>query len=403
MKRALPVVAILLLPFSALLVFRTALSPRPDRGPAPLPLAALPGSALPRLTASPSGAILLSWVEPEPSGGHRLRFSTLLQDGWAQPKTVARGDDWFVNWADFPSLTEVDDDFWAAHWLVRSGSKTYDYDIQVALSRDRGRTWSAPITPHRDGIAAEHGFVAATPHRGRLALVWLDGRDSADPSKGAMSLRFATLTADGELDSEALLDDRVCDCCQTAIAATPAGLTVAYRDRSADEVRDISVVRWIDGGWTEPTPVGAEGWVIAGCPVNGPAISAFGRTVAVAWHTEAADQPQSRVAFSTRGGGNFGEPIRIDLGDSDGRVDVVLLDESAAVVGWMENGQFLIRRVATDGVLGKPVTVAQIDGSRKSGFPQIARGPHGIVLAWTDVNPTGSGVRTAHLPWERLP
>ena len=37
---------------------------------------------------------------------------------------------------------------------------------------------------------------------------------------------------------------------------------IAYRDRSADEVRDISIVRRVGGRWTKPAPVHDDGWKI---------------------------------------------------------------------------------------------------------------------------------------------
>ena len=49
------------------------------------------------------------------------------------------------------------------------------------------------------------------------------------------------------------------------------GPVAVYRDRSPEEIRDISVVRLVDGVWTEPAPVHADNWMIEGCPVNGPA------------------------------------------------------------------------------------------------------------------------------------
>ena len=78
----------------------------------------------------------------------------------------------------------------------------------------------------------------------------------------------------GVAENEEELDARVCDCCQTAAVATQRGLLVAYRDRGPDEVRDISVVRFESGRWTEPHPLHSDGWKIAGCPVNGPAMDA---------------------------------------------------------------------------------------------------------------------------------
>jgi hypothetical protein len=52
---------------------------------------------------------------------------------------------------------------------------------------------------------------------------------------------------DETLGKEALLDGRVCECCQTSSASTPDGMAVVYRDRSEKEVRDISIALRMTG------------------------------------------------------------------------------------------------------------------------------------------------------------
>src|SRR6185503_19351813 len=145
-------------------------------------------------------------------------------------------------------------------------------------------------------------------------------------------------------------DPRVCECCQTATAATSEGIVVAYRDRSPDEIRDIYVVRSQGDGWGQPSLVHRDGWKINGCPVNGPAISAQGLDVAVAWFTVQDEAGRALVAFSQDGGRSFGSPIRLDEAASAGRVQVVLLEDRSAAVTWIESGSeaqsFVARRVA---------------------------------------------------------
>ena len=44
----------------------------------------------------------------------------------------------------------------------------------------------------------------------------------------------------------------------------------AFRDRSAEEVRDIHVVGRDGDKWADPVPVFAKHWQVDSCPVNGP-------------------------------------------------------------------------------------------------------------------------------------
>ncbi len=398
MKRALVVLVILLLPSAALFIFRSWIRVPPGPVLIPVPSPAPEGARFPRLDVSDSRSVHMSWVEQVQGGGHALRFSKLSKDGWGAPRTIAKGSGWFVNWADFPSLVASSDQLLMAHWLVRSGSGTYAYDIALSFSTDAGQTWAEPVAPHRDGVAAEHGFLSAQPWEGGFALAWLDGRNSTKHG-GAMSLYFTTLDPVAGPAPEVELDNRVCDCCQTAMGRIPGGLLVAYRDRSLQEIRDISMIRLQAGHWSQPTSVSRDGWQIDGCPVNGPALATQGEAVGVAWYTEADDQPRVLVALSRDAGKTFAEPVRIDEGNPSGRVDLAFAGDGGMIASWLEvvdNGteRFQLRRVAESGP-GKVVTVAEGDFSRAAGFPQMLVRGDDVVLAWTDVQENATNVKTA--------
>jgi hypothetical protein len=369
-----------------------------------LPSPAGTGSGQPNLAVSPDGRVHLSWIERLGEGRYSLRFSTKERDGWSTPKVIAEGANWFVNWADFPSMIALPDGSLAAHWLVKSGPGTFDYDVTISRSFDGGKTWGKPFVPHRDGVKAEHGFVSMFAAKdGSLAAVWLDGRemkpggDGHGHGQGNMTLRYVKIKRDGTLTDDAALDTRVCECCQTSAAMTAGGPVVVYRDRSDQEIRDISIVRLRDGKWSQPRSVFQDNWQINGCPVNGPAVAAAGRRVAVAWYTGAGNKPRVKLAFSNDAGESFGEPVTIDDGNPAGRVDVQLLADGSALVCWLEKlpggGEVRVRRVSLDTKLDQYITVAPSGTARSNGFPQMARVGDEIVFAWT-----GSRVFTATMP-----
>lgn len=370
----------------------------------PLACPAPAESRLPNLTTTAEGRALLSWVEAD-GDGHALRFATLGEAGWGQPRTAAKGERWFVNWADFPSLCAIDDDALAAHWLVRRGDGPVDYDVQVARSKDGGATWSAPLCPHDDGFAAEHGFVSLLRlDDGALGMCWLDGRatkqggeDAHGHGHGPMGLRYAELRPDGTLAAEALLDARVCDCCQTSVARTDDGPLVVYRDRSDDEVRDIACVRRVDGRWTEPVRVFADDWKIAGCPVNGPSVAARGRHVAVAWFSAAQDRAIVRLSRSSDAGATWSEPVVVDDAAPTGRVTLAMGEDATAYVAWLgrDDGQGAVR-LAEYPLEGEPeaqLTVGTSETGRRAGFPRLTLTKDEAVIAWTT-----DRVQTARLP-----
>jgi len=369
------------------------------------------GSGEPNLAVLADGRVLLSWIEPAGEEGHRLRYAVRGKGApWSEPSTVATGSDWFVNWADFPSVAALPDGTLFAHWLAKNGTGSFAYDVRVSASRDGGASWSRPVVPHRDGTQTEHGFVSMTPwSAGEMGLVWLDGRKTAGATHeghgaGAaeMALLHATLDAEGRLGPESVLDPRVCDCCQTDAAVAEGATVVVYRDRSDAEVRDMSVVRFADGRWSEPRLLARDGWEISGCPVNGPAIAASERGVAVAWYTAPGEKARVKVAFSADSAKTFGTPTVVDDGRPIGRVDVLLLDQERALVSWLEQGEkgteLRVRRVSADGTRGRALTVADSSAARSSGFPRMVRSGNEAVLAWRDAAEPPR-VRSAVLAW----
>jgi hypothetical protein len=347
-----------------------------------------PGSQAPNLAVGLDGRAYLSWVEPK-DAGHALRYSTWQNGRWTTPRIVAEGDDWFVNWADFPSMAALGDGTLAAHWLARSGESPYAYDVYIALSRDGGDTWSEPLRPHRDATKTEHGFVSLVPVAdGYFDVIWLDGRKTADTPPGPMTLRYAALYPDGELQTETEIDPSVCDCCSTDAVRTSDGvLLTTYRDRTSSEIRDISLSFLDDSRWSPPRTVHADNWEIPGCPVNGPALTESRDLVAVAWFTAAADRSRVQVAFSSDAGQSFGNPLRIDDGDPLGRVDVVMLDDASALVSWLErdgdHARIALRR-ATPSEISPSTFVATTSQARRSGFPRMVAVGDEIILAWTE-------------------
>lgn len=373
---------------------------------------AAPGSGEPNLFVAENGKVYLSWLETVKDNNdmNALRYSVLEDGRWSAPKTVAQSDNWFVNWADFPSLVAYPDGSLAAHWLTKSGEGSYHYNIYIAQSPDQGKTWGEPVIPHKDGKKAEHGFVTMFPVADdQLFITWLDGRNTAGIDHGsdheghgspeaAMTLRSAKLDRNGNLSEESLLDDRVCDCCQTGAAMTSNGPVVVYRNRSEDEVRDIYIVRNVDEKWTEPKVVAKDEWHIAGCPVNGPAIDAIGNHLAIAWFTAANGTRQVNLVFSEDGGASFSNPIKIDQGNPLGRVDVALMEDHTAMVSWLENkngsAEILVSRFSKSGKELEEIKVASSKAARASGFPRMVSHQEALIFAWTDVDSVSS-VKTA--------
>lgn len=359
------------------------------------------GAAEPFLAATRDG-VLLSWLEPiATTDRFALRFARFGNGQWSPAKTIVERNDFFVNWADFPSVVEDANGVLYAHWLQKSGSGTYAYDVRMATSNDGGATWGASFLLNRGGRQSEHGFVTLAPlPGGGVGATWLDGRNmtagehDGHDGHGDMTIRYATIDANGAIANDVELDKRTCECCTTGMAMSANGPVIVYRDRSPDEIRDISIVRSDGSGWSEPQPLHVDGWKINGCPVNGPQIDAIGNDLATAWFTAANGQPRVFLSFM-----NGQEPIAVDDGKPIGRVDVVLLDPHTALVSWLEQtaagAEIRARRITRDGTRAPSMKIADSGTSRATGFTRIARSAGDVWFAWTEQSASGKRVRVA--------
>lgn len=354
-------------------------------------------SGEPFLFTDKDSTVYLSWIETS-ADKTILKFSSLQNNQWSEPMIIATGNTWFVNWADYPMIATNGKQF-VAHFLDKSGEGTYAYDVKLTTSGDSGNKWTEPQVLHDDGKKVEHGFVTLLPYGENFFVTWLDGRntemegmkemkgmDHHDGHHGAMSLRAAVIDAKGNKIKEWELDNKTCDCCQTSAAITTNGPVVVYRDRSDKEIRDMSIVRFIDGQWSEPQTIHNDNWKIAGCPVNGPRVAWENNNLAVAWFSAATDTSQVNVIFSTDGGATFGRPIRVDEGTAIGRVDIVMIDDKSVMVSWMEGTIIKVAKVHSDGVKEPSIIIASSSESRSSGFPQMTKSGNQLIFAWRDDN-----------------
>jgi len=344
----------------------------------------------PFLFTDKNGLVYLSWIEKK-GKENNFKYSTLNIDQWIEPITIASGRNWFVNWADYPMLVADGNKNIMAHYLEKSDTAKFTYDIKIISSTDNGASWTASKILHDDGKQAEHGFLSMIPYGDKFFVSWLDGRNTAtgenaghEEHHGQMTIRAALLSTDGVKEKEWELDNRVCDCCQTIASITNNGPVVIYRDRSEQEIRDMSIVRFVNGQWTKPKIIFPDNWKITGCPVNGPRADAIGNNLVIVWFSMQGKKGQVKTIFSEDGGETFKTPIQIDEGNAIGRVDVVMLDEKTAMVSWMEGSAIKAVKVNANGTIEPSITVATSSESRSSGFPQMTKSGNKIYFAWTD-------------------
>ncbi len=368
-----------------------------------LPLAAGLHAAEPNIVADPAnGRYVISWQQRLEDGCAALKVVEFDPDeGLGEIFEVAKGCDWFLNWADFPSLVIADNGDWVIHWLRRNGDDRYGYDIQLSRSRDRGQNWSAAITPHTDGTPTQHGFVSMAPVADdRVLLVWLDGRDGSTDSLShghhgghddAMSLRSVVVDRSGALSHAEQIDARVCSCCATALVRQSAGeLTLVYRDRSEEEIRDIAWASYDNDQWQQHGLVHADDWRIEACPVNGPALAGRDQQTLVAW-TTMDEQMALSVRWRLIEDGDAGYQLLEQGSGVAGQVSVAA-QSSGWLLAWLgagDPGTAVLRMVRIDasGEESERHDLITLPAGRSIGSPRIAALEDSAVLVWTDVLP----------------
>ena len=361
-------------------------------------------NAQPSLVSN-NGKLSLTWISTDEDMNASLNFRQFKNGGWTNPLRLATGSDWFVNWADFPTHA-INGDKVLTSYLKKSASGTYHYDIFLSLHKLSGEKVKEDFLLNTDGYNAEHGFVSISSNDSEGFLItWLDGRNTVEKDEEGnqrpMTIRFAEITDTGDIINETELDSSVCDCCQTSMTYTNKGPLVVYRDRTKEEVRDIYVTRNIDKIWENPIPVHNDGWVIYGCPVNGPKVVSSSNNIAVSWFTVSDGIPKVNLSFSDSYGAYFGSPIKINEFNAIGRVDTAFLNEKEVIVSYMEgndDGTYLrIKKVSIDGKVSRPITISKIDSGRGTGVPQLEILDDEIFIVWTVFDDESNQLKTVRL------
>jgi hypothetical protein len=368
--------------------FAQALKP----SPAPNPSAA--GSIQPNWAVAADGSVLLSWVEPSKDGAASLRYAVRKGQTWSEARTIASGRRFWRHPAEVPELMALPDGTLLAHWVENGKDSTEAEYIFVSTSRD-GTKWSEPAMAHKDRSPVQHGLasaIASGPNE--ASIFWLQALKGED---GPVSLMRTLVGADGKEIKEEQLDADVCSCCPTSVVKTAKGLLVAYRGHNSKDIRDIAILRYENGKWSQSKILYPDKWEINACPVNAASAAAKDNRVAVAWYTEADDKPRVQVAFSSDAGATFTKPVAINTGDALGYASTALNGDGGAIVSWLEEGQnnarVMVRVVSAAGAPGPALKVAE--GPRQSlGYPKLIHVGNDTWIAWGDAK---TAVKTAQL------
>lgn len=292
--------------------------------------------------------------------------------------------------------------------------------IQFSLSKDDGRTWSAPRYLHSD-TAHHYGrgfFDLATLPDGEVGAVWLDGR-FGDASAGS-ALFFAKTAPGSGFGMDQLISDGTCECCRTDLLVDSSGVIhLAYRDilypddAPGKQVRDMVYTRSMDGGKTflPVMRISVDNWEVDGCPHSGPSLAASARGVQAVWFT-AGEGPRAWVpeqpahsgpgvyhAELTTQSGEFGARRRISR--EARHPQLIQLPASGTALVWDEVRQdssaiLMLLNPGTEAPERKVV----IDGPEPVHHPVVAAlSARRALVAWVQETNGTPGIRYREVAW----
>lgn len=301
-------------------------------------------------------------------------------------------------------------------WSSRAGDMAV---IRAASAPGPDHKFLPAASVHPDKLTGIRGWTSlAVDPRGALHVAWLDGRGDA-PAGGAsvtggmkghdarQDIYQAVRGPDGAL-REARIATDVCFCCKTAVAAGPDDqVYVAFRNIYPGSLRDIAVSRSGDGGRTFGTPVrlSEDGWVLDGCPDDGPALATDAAGVLhVAWPTQVSEKAGRGIyySYSTDGGRSFAPRLRLDEGGGAAHPQIAAADGRAFVV-WDEASagaprRIRMRSIAAPRAVGgaaAPGPVIALPTEAAATYPAVAATSEGAVVTWAETTGSQSNVVVA--------
>ncbi|RYU92600.1 sialidase family protein [Emticicia agri] len=171
-----------------------------------------------------------------------------------------------------------------------------ELQVRYAVSKDKGNSWSVPISVDSDTSRLVRGFFdAVVLANDEIAVAYL--KDVKGSTKHEERDLRMVITRNGVFQPEKLIDPVVCDCCNISLLVDNSGkLNIFYRDNN-DDVRDIARMTSSDNGgsFSNPQILHHDKWEIKGCPHAGVSSVATANGSLVTWFSGANEQSGVRL------------------------------------------------------------------------------------------------------------
>ncbi|MDP3216773.1 MAG: exo-alpha-sialidase [Deltaproteobacteria bacterium] len=344
-------------------------------------------------TLDGNGRIWLAKVENQ-----QLWVSWSNDDGqrFSRPVAVAlEPEDIGASAENRPKIAVAQDGTVLLSWS-QSLPKRFTGNIRFARSIDGGRSFSVPITLNDDGRIGSHSFDSlAIDGAGRVAVVWLDGRDrdaarEKDAAFAGSSVYFAQSLDNGaHFSPNRKLTEHTCECCRTSLAWTAEGPIALWRNLYGTNTRDFALANLGTGKVRRATD---DEWQIDACPHHGGGLAVDGHdALHLVWFTQG--KTRQGLFYKRIAGGRESSPMA--LGDPAAQAGhaTVAAAGSMVLITWREfDGRVYVARAmhSTDGGASwsAPLRLAESGGAADYPLP-LTDGKQALVV-W---NSATEGVR----------
>lgn len=325
----------------------------------------------------------------EPAGSASIISMAVVDDAPTAPniQVTAQAEPVSADGENHPKLAFGPNGEMYVSWTSPT-SDHYTGDIRFARSLDQGKTWSAPMTVHKDRQLITHRFDSlAVDGKGRVWIAWIDKRDQVLAEKNQQEYSGAAIYYAYSTDRGAhwkgdfKLADHSCECCRIALAKDEHGRIVAFWRHVFDgSERDHALATLEPNRKPIVHRATFDHWQIDACPHHGPSLAIDARGVKHAvWFSQVnaesrafygqlhEDAPPSNVMELPRGA------MHPDVAVSGSRVGIVWKrsDESNTVVE---------SRISNEGY--KFVESGTAKTATDSDEPRLAASPTATWMVW---------------------
>ena len=284
-------------------------------------------AAEPVTATAPDGGFYVAWVNHNANSQSDVMLARYDSEGATSgsPVMVNQQKGVATAWRGDPPSVAVADKSVYVLWTARvesNGKK--GTDLYFSVSHDQGKSFASPVKVNDDKLPGAHGMHSlAVANDGKIYAAWLDERNiiQPKPSKHAGGHHmesnrelFVAQSTDGgkTFSANRKVAENVCPCCKTALAVSPDGtLYASWRQVLPGNFRHIAVASSTDGGasFSSPVIVSDDKWMLQGCPVSGPSLSADASgTLKVVWYAAGENSAPGLYFAETRDKGRTFSP-----------------------------------------------------------------------------------------------